>query len=441
LHRFFGSVGLIFAASSLVGCTDADPTWHQDVAPIVAENCAGCHTDGKIAPFTLDTYAQVAPIADWLATTTEAGTMPPWGAQDTDECDPPAAWKHDRRLTEDQIATLRAWADAGAPEGDPATAADLPNPVVDKLTGETRNLEPEAAYVTSGTEDEFICFVLDPGNDAPDWMTGLQVNPGNQQVVHHALIFTDATAASADLADEDGKFECFGSPGIGEYELVGAWAPGAAPMETPTGAAMLLAADGLLVMQIHYHPVGEVADPDVTTIDIRTQPTFPGTRATMALVGNARNANQGLMAGPNDAGDEPEFRIPAGARGHTETIRIPVDDTYPVWAAGTHMHYVGTDMKISLEKPDGSEQCLVQTPAWDFNWQRWYDYDAPLADVPTIEPGDTLVLRCTYDNSLDNPFVREALQQQGMDAPADVLLGDETLDEMCLGVFGVAIEL
>jgi hypothetical protein len=85
-----------------------------------------------------------------------------------------------------------------------------------------------------------------------------------------------------------------------------------------------------------------------------------------------------------------------------------------------------------------AEECLLQTPDWDFNWQRGYLYDAPLDELPTVKSGDTLDFRCTYDNSLANPFVREALDAQGLTAPRDVVLGEETLDEMCLGVFGVA---
>jgi hypothetical protein len=33
------------------------------------------------------------------------------------------------------------------------------------------------------------------------------------------------------------------------------------------------------------------------------------------------------------------------------------------------------------------------------------------------------------------------LGEQGLDAPVDVYLGEETLDEMCLGVFGIAYSI
>jgi hypothetical protein len=99
-------------------------------------------------------------------------------------------------------------------------------------------------------------------------------------------------------------------------------------------------------------------------------------------------------------------------------------------------------MRIGITRAaPGSEpadECLLQTPNWDFNWQRGYLYDVPIEQAPSARAGDIINLRCTYDNSLNNSFVVEALEHQGLTEPRDVLLGEATLDEMCLGVFGIA---
>ncbi|HYP90264.1 MAG TPA: hypothetical protein VEQ59_18965, partial [Polyangiaceae bacterium] len=65
-------------------------------------------------------------------------------------------------------------------------------------------------------------------------------------------------------------------------------------------------------------------------------------------------------------------------------------------------------------------------------------YDTPIDQAPALRSGDVLNLRCTYDNSMQNPFVARALAEQGLSAPRDVVLGEQTLDEMCLGIFGIA---
>ena len=111
---------------------------------------------------------------------------------------------------------------------------------------------------------------------------------------------------------------------------------------------------------------------------------------------------------------------------------------------GTHMHWVGQDMKIDIERvnpPAGQpeKECLLQTPRWDFNWQRSYIYDTPIEQLPRAHAGDRVNMRCRYNNSMSNPFLSRALQEQGMTAPVDVRLGEETLEEMCLGLFVVLL--
>ena len=47
-------------------------------------------------------------------------------------------------------------------------------------------------------------------------------------------------------------------------------------------------------------------------------------------------------------------------------------------------------------------------------------------------------MTCQYDNTTDNPKVREALTEQGLSEPVDIYLGESTLDEMCLAVAAIA---
>ena len=67
------------------------PTWHQDVAPIVAEKCGACHRSGGIAPFALSSYEQGADWAELALEAIELGDMPPWGQAVTEECEPRTA--------------------------------------------------------------------------------------------------------------------------------------------------------------------------------------------------------------------------------------------------------------------------------------------------------------------------------------------------------------
>lgn len=446
---------------------DGVVTWNQEIAPIVTRKCVTCHQPGGIAPMSLADYQSALPYAGKMLQQVEAGTMPPWGAMSTDECQPAFGFKDDPRLTDDEHALLAAWLDQGALEGQPLTKP-LPKPASTALVNPDLHATIPSSVEIAGTDDRFVCFVLDPGFDKDRYIQAVQVNPGNTAVVHHVLIFADPNAESTALADANGQYDCFGGPGLSApVRLVGAWAPGAVPAIMPPDVSIQLRGGSKLVMQVHYHPTRTSREIDASTsVDMKftDKPKIPG---LLALVGNfgepdmkvAGGAGYGLLPGPDDPSTGPKFVIPPNVTGHTETqrfrIRTPSElaadagsadaitspaSAYRIWGIGTHMHYVGRDMKIEVEHPDGQTECLLETPDWDFSWQRLYYYDTSLDSVPVVRPGDVLNMRCTYDNSMGNRFVRTALDQQGLDVPIDVGLGETTLDEMCLGVFGIALE-
>jgi hypothetical protein len=423
-----------------------DPTWHQDIAPLVTQACTGCHNDGGIAPFSMERYEDAAPFAAAMASEVSDGTMPPWLAHDTDDCAPRYSWLDDIRLSDDEKATIVAWADAGAPEGDATAAAPLPPAVELAIEEPDLSLTIPQSVDIDGDRDQFWCFILDSGLSETGYFDQVQVNAGNSAIVHHVLVYNDVDDNLTDEQLSAGMYPCFGGPGVSGAELVAAWAPGGVPISTPPDAAYELQAGTRLVMQVHYHPTGRAETDAATSVDFRSAPGVPKFRTTTSLIGNFVAPNTvlgGLLPGPDDPPGQMEFKIPAGAKDHVERMISTSSGDMIIYGVGTHMHYVGQDMAIHLEhaSPTGDEperECLIQTPKWDFNWQRGYRYDAPLDQVPVAHPGDHLLFECVYDNSMDNPFVREALEEQGLSAPRDVYMGEETLDEMCLGAFMVA---
>jgi hypothetical protein len=423
-------------------------TWHADIAPLVIGKCSGCHHDGGISPFSLETYEQASTLAPVLKAAIDDRTMPPWGAEQTDECQPRFGFKDDLSLSAEEIALFDEWADTGAAEGDPADAAPLPTPPSLELDEPDLSL-PLPDVTVEGTDDRFLCFSMDPGFASDTWVTATQVVPGNSAIVHHVLTYVDPTGESAALANEDGYYDCFGGPGVSDPVLLGAWAPGGVPFRAPEGVAMTVPAGGRVVVNVHYHPTGAGTEVDSGThVDFdfaKEEPLYDG---QIILIGNFSGPGTfgELLPGDEDPASGPSFIIPAGSTSHVETMRLAIPPVgVPegiIWGVGTHMHYVGTDMRMTIQHQNTDEQpaeeCLLETPHWDFNWQRGYLYDAPLDELPTAGPGDVLEFRCTYDNSLDNPFVREALDEQGLTEPRDVRLGETSLDEMCLGAFAVA---
>lgn len=425
------------------GGNPSDVSFHRDVEPILQKSCSNCHFEGRIGPFPLVTYDDAKDVAALMAAQVEAGLMPPFHADETADCEPLRPWKDDVRLSADEIAIFKAWAAAGAPEGDPKDAPPKFVPNEPGLPNVSLTLTPKEPSIVEGKTDSFQCVVYDPALTETKIVDGMHFVPGNPKVAHHALIFRVPRAEADTLSGGSERFDCFGAP---PGELLQGWAPGGIPLELPKGIGMELTPDEVIIVQMHYHPTGTTTENDASAINLRFTDTKPDWLFQVTLPGNARNASSGLLAGPNDTG-APEFRIPANAEQHTEEMlitvpSIPID--IPILLVATHMHYVGVDMSLSIERaaPSADEpakECLLQTPRWDFNWQRFYQYDVPIADLPKVSSGDILRLKCRYDNSMKNPFVAKALSEQGMSAPIDVLLGETTLDEMCLAGVGILV--
>src|SRR3984893_15322861 len=100
--------------------TFAAPTFYKDVVTMLPDTCQSCHRVGEVAPMPRLTSGRTSPWAGAISHAVEMKMMPPWFA------DPRYGhFANDVSLTLQQIATVSAWATAGAPEGD---AHDAPAP-------------------------------------------------------------------------------------------------------------------------------------------------------------------------------------------------------------------------------------------------------------------------------------------------------------------------
>ena len=425
------------------GATTGDPaavTWHQDIRPIVAGSCWACHNDQAGVAFALTDYAVAknwasAMLAKIDGTEAPSFFMPPWGARETATCAPVRPWRGDPRLSAAERDLFAAWVDLGAPEGDPAAPAPLPPWEPEVLQGDLVTTHPIAGYALSAGDksDHYACFSLDPGLAQPRWITGLQVLPDNDAIVHHVVLFGDPTGASAALAEGTGSYPCFGGSGVPDSDVLYAWAPGGNPLELPDNSGMPVAPGQRIVMQVHYHPTGK-DEVDKTALALRWTDVQPQRTALMAVLGGVSPSQANASEW-----DDPPFLVPAGAQGHVETWRevidLPLGVDVRIWSIFPHMHLAGTNIEVQLGH-QGQDACLAAIPRWDFNWQRTYVYDAAYADMPRVYGGDTLTIRCTYDNSTQNPLLARALEQEGK-APSDLNVGEDTFDEMCTAIIGI----
>lgn len=431
------------------------PTFAGTIESIIQEKCQRCHSEGGIAPFPLVSYEDIHDIAALARAKVVSKEMPPWGAFDDDACKVQHKLKDDLRLTEDQLAKLVGWIDNGMPRGDDALRPARKHYAPVGLEGKTHTLTMPAPYVVAENsgKDEIRCFPIDPGFTADTWIGGTNVVPGASQVVHHVIVYVDPKGEGAAKAATAGgtSYPCFGGPDVHDPSLLLAWAPGVTPTSYGEDTGLKIPKDAKLVLQVHYHPTN-TSTPDQTKFELKVIEGKPSFVAQVVLLGNAEDDKGAikLLPGADDPATGPAFVIPANVADHKESMEVTLPETiqgFPlptlsIAAVGTHMHWAGVDMKVEIERKNPTadqpaKECLIGTPKYDFNWQRGYAFDEPAEKLPTAAAGDKLRFTCKYDNTMANRHVRKALAEQNKAAPTEIKLGEQTLDEMCLGVLVV----
>src|SRR6185295_12309808 len=97
----------------------AEPvTFNKHIAPLVFQNCAGCHRPGEVAPFSLLSYSDVSKRSKQIQEVTKSRFMPPWKSVEGH-----GKFVGERRLTGEQVELIAKWVEQGTAEGD---AKDLP---------------------------------------------------------------------------------------------------------------------------------------------------------------------------------------------------------------------------------------------------------------------------------------------------------------------------
>jgi hypothetical protein len=172
--------------------------------------------------------------------------------------------------------------------------------------------------------------------------------------------------------------------------------------EFPQDSGVRIEPGGKFVLQVHYTPTGK-ATTDATRIGLyfHKDPPRHILRHSVAL--------------------NPGIRIPAGEAAHAETAYLPFHKDAILYSLFPHAHYRGRSARFELQYPDGRRQLLLSVPNYDFNWQREYVLQEPVA----IPAGSKLVYITVYDNSP---------QHKGNPDPTKtVTWGLQSWDEMLYG--------
>lgn len=402
------SLTLIFCSVFNTFSAQTYSTFHEDVAPIIYNNCTECHRPGGLGPMSLITYNDVFVYGEYIEMVTASGFMPPWI--------PDPNYRHfrgERVLSTGDKLVLSDWVAGGKQEGNPAANPGVPTFTNESVLGVPDLVLPmPEPWVQAGDmTDQYQIFLIPTGVTSTTYVRAIEVIAGNSAITHHSIIgysndpavIADALALDAD-SPEPGYVGFGGFGVILEDNLFGGWVPGSPPIEFPDGIGKVLEPGSYLFMQMHYGPT-PVEETDLTTINIFTA-DVPVTR----VVGVATLSPFSFS--------EP-FIIPADqVISFHATLDIPVDVS--LVSITPHMHLLGKSWMVYATSSDNQDTIpLISIPQWDFHWQGMFTFPALLK----IPGGYTIHAIGEYDNTtnnIDNPF----------SPPETMTWGEFTTEEM-----------
>lgn len=406
---FLAIVVLVFPMLSLAqegsNGEQHEVTWSNDVAAIFQEKCQDCHRPDSIAPMSLLTYDQAKMFAPVIKYRVENRVMPPWhlnpnvGIQD---------FINNRGLTEEERATIVAWADQGALEGDTSRA---PAPRVfnealiwrlEEQMGAPPDLvvQSETYDLPAVTQDKWFRPVTPTGLTEEKWVKAIEIRPmtpATRGVVHHSLAFLlqqeDGTAGLPEDVDVP-----FGP------NLFMEWAVGKAGQIFRPDTGKLMLPGSQIMWEMHMHANGERVPNAQVELAVWFHDEPPAHRTILSML-DARGPNS-LDIPPNEiAVTQGTFVLAAPAR---------LENFQP------HMHMRGKAMSMEAIYPNGSREVLAFVDNYQWNWQINYVFDEDAA--PLVPKGTMIVTTAWHDNTTGNPYNPDPNQWVGW--------GDRTVDEM-----------
>jgi hypothetical protein len=370
----------------------ADLTFSRDVAPILQDNCQVCHQSGAIGPMSLMTYEDVRRYARRIARMVEARDMPPYqydadvGIQDL---------KEDWRLSDEQIRTIVAWAEAGAPEGDPA---DLPAPIdwpdpaefglADRFGPPDIIVRSDPYDVPSVGQDRWWRPLVPTGLATDRCIKAIETKPSvvGRAVAHHA--------------NSDFRVEGERAGRLSEYAL------GKVGEIVPEGSCRKAPANADVAFDIHYWPNGVEIEGDQVEVGIWLHPEDYEGEHDQTLTLYFLQGGRGYDIPPHGT------LMTQGV--HTWDTPVKLDSWQP------HGHTRLVAMSIEILRANGRKEMVSMVSNWSALWHHSHIYEDDVA--PLIDVGDKVILTAWYDNTENNRYNPDPDQWVG--------IGDRTADEM-----------
>lgn len=424
---FIGLVGaalLTLPDIALAQAGSSSITFHKDVAPILREKCQSCHAPGEMAPMPLLTYQHVRPWARSIRLKVASRQMPPWFV---DRSIGIQKYKNDPSLTDEQVATIVKWVDAGTPEGNAEAGAATDGARVARAK-EAQGWAIGKPDLIVTKSKRFSMYAQgsdwweqdtgDTGLTEDRWVKAVELKPDNRRIVHHfcssaAVVPGSATpgAGVGDVGPADRYAHEEREAALEEVKLAGEGSGGAAAASAPPanagiggggfgcylpgngakfyddGTGVLLKAGSKLQFSMHYSASGEEATD----------------QSSIGLVFYPKGVTPKHVAKSAFFQKFPAFELDIPPNTKTTYDAYMLMPRPALLTSFTpHMHMRGSALVLEAILPTGRVMTISAVKDYNFGWQLEYLYaddEAPLLPANTM-----LHAIVTHDNTSNNRF-------------------------------------
>jgi hypothetical protein len=325
---------------------------------------------------SLETYEEARPWAKAIKEEILEKRMPPWHAVKGY-----GKFRNAPAITQRDVDMIVNWVEGGAPKGD---EKDLPAaPLFSnewQLGKPDLTLKPESASKIAADTDEYRTFVLATNLKEDRWLKAIDLQPGNGSIVHCAKFYflkgdvrTEGAPMMPIKSDEGAVAE------IRAQVALTTWMPGLKPVALDGGVVQLLPAGARIAVTIHYRGSGEASN-DLSAVGLYFAKNPP-----------AKSLNLRALTGADSV-------IPVSAEPRSRTMSTTAGSDFEMIGIRPRVHPLMTSFQATAYRPDGSEEVLIWTRGYQFDWEPTYYFEEPVA----LPKGTRVEVVVYFDNSDGN---------------------------------------
>ena len=368
-----------------------EPTFADDIGPLIQQRCTMCHDNGGHGPFRLSSYRDVSRRSTLVRQEILKRTMPPcYATSDVGE------FCQFLPLTDEQIVQFQKWLRAGMPAGE-----DEDQPVAPARPEDWRVPDPDLVVqpvVTPVAPEEgnpvWKAVLIDPGNKETIRIRGFDVRPSAVQATRHILL-----AVASDKVTEP-QWETQMTLDDYSDRLIGSWAPGYRPWMLPKGTSMTLRPGEKLIAQVLFQPSGKPEDPKLEIALYLSEDKMDKEPYWITL-------------------EKKQFRIaPYDESVLSESTKL--DRAVNVISVVPEARFFANAMTTSAKLPNGEVKKLFHTIRWTPYWIGNYMFSKPVE----LDAGTVITTDVFYGNEEHSPL------NEG-NRPKTVRSGPGLYDEVC----------